>query len=281
VLFALAFIGEAPTGAVVPDSASVRAEVPESSAGTTAPPLPEENGAIVVTARPRAVAGDPLEAVNVKAFEATQAVDRAAVGPIALGYRHIVPEPARDGLRNALRNLREPVVAINFLLQLKPGKAAETLARLGINSTIGVAGLVDVARRKPFHLPYRPNGFADTFGYYGVKPGAYLFLPLVGPTTVRDLVGGGLDRLVLPLAIGRPFNRVTYTIPTGVIGALQHRINIDDELRELREKAPDPYAALRDAYLRRRQAEIDALHGHIPARSIETGGAAEKDDARP
>ncbi|MDR2856982.1 MAG: VacJ family lipoprotein [Novosphingobium sp.] len=234
-----------------------------------------------MTARPRAVAGDPLEAVNVKAFEATQAVDRAAVGPIALGYRHIVPEPARDGLRNALRNLREPVVAINFLLQLKPGKAAETLARLGINSTIGVAGLVDVARRKPFHLPYRPNGFADTFGYYGVKPGAYLFLPLVGPTTVRDLVGGGLDRLVLPLAIGRPFNRVTYTIPTGVIGALQHRINIDDELRELREKAPDPYAALRDAYLRRRQAEIDALHGHIPARSIETGGAAEKDDARP
>ena len=76
--------------------------------------------------------------------------------------------------------------------QGKVGKAFETLGRLAINSTVGVGGLFDVAGKKA-DLPYRRNGFANTLGYYGVKPGAYLFLPLIGPTTVRDLVGGAID----------------------------------------------------------------------------------------
>src|SRR3546814_2446438 len=91
------------------------------------------------------------------------------------------------GLGNALRNISEPVNFLNFLLQFKIGKAAETLGRFVVNTTFGVGGLVDVAKTKPFNLPYRRNGFANTLGFYGVEPGPYFYLPLVGPTTLRDM----------------------------------------------------------------------------------------------
>lgn len=214
-----------------------------------------------MTARGRAAPGDPMEVVNGKSFAATQAMDRALIGPAALAYQHNVPEPVRSGVRNVLNNLHEPDVFLNFLIQLKPGKAAETLARFVINSTVGGAGLFDMAKRHPFNLPHRHNGFADSLGYYGVKPGPFLYLPLIGPTTVRDLIGGGLDRFVLPLAVGSPFNRLTFTIPVGVVSALDHRAEFDDQLHALHDGTADPYAASRDFYLRRRQAEIDRLRG--------------------
>lgn len=97
--------------------------------------------------------------------------------------------PIRSGLRNFRFNLHEPIVCVNFLFQHKVGKAGETLARFAINSTIGVAGVFDMAKRRTFRLPRRRNGFGDTMGFYGVKPGPYFFLPLIGPTTARDLLG--------------------------------------------------------------------------------------------
>lgn len=109
--------------------------------------------------------------MNAKTFAVTQDVDKAIIGPVAIAYRDALPAPIRNGLRNFLNNLHEPVVSLNFLLQLKPGKAVETIGRFAINSTVGVAGLIDVAKRHPFSLPRRRNGFADTFGYYGVGPG--------------------------------------------------------------------------------------------------------------
>lgn len=216
---------------------------------------------IVVTARQRGAPGDPFEGVNAKAFEATQTVDRAVVGPVALAYKHAMPEPVRDGLRNFLRNLQEPVVFLNFLLQLKPGKAAETFGRFTVNTTIGGAGLFDVARKRPFNLPRRPNGFAYTMGYYGVRSGAYLFLPLIGPTTTRDLIGGALDRLILPLSIGGPFSQTAYTLPAGALSVVDRRSEFDGTLKSLRDGHADPYRARREFYLQKRQNEIDELRG--------------------
>ena len=221
-----------------------------------APPVED----IIVTARPVPIPGDPLEKINARAFEATQAVDKALFGPAAVAYREVLPVPVRSGLRNLLGNLREPVVFVNYLLQFKPGKAIETVARFAINSTVGIAGLVDVAKRKPFRLPRRANGFADTLGYYGVKAGPFFFLPLLGPTTLRDLFGDTIDRLLLPLAVGRPFSRLAYTLPATVIGALDRRAEVDERLQTIRTEARDPYATVRDIYLKRRQAEIDGLH---------------------
>lgn len=208
-------------------------------------------------------AGDPLQGANVKAFGATQAVDSAVLGPVARTYKRKVPSPIRSGIHNFLYNLKEPIIFLNFLLQFKPGKAAETAGRFAINSTVGIAGVMDIAKRKPFRLPRRANGFADTLGYHGVKNGPFLFLPIVGPTTVRDLFGGFVDRLILPTTVGHPFTSVTYTAPLGVLGALDHRADFDETLKVLHDGSVDPYTASREFYLRRRQAEIDDLHGRV------------------
>ena len=221
---------------------------------------PNTDRDVVVTGR-KETAGDPLRAVNAEAFAVTQKVDDAVIGPVARTYKKTVPSPIRRGIHNFLYNLREPIVFLNFLLQFKPGKAAETVGRFAINSTIGAVGVLDMAKRKPFHLPRRSNGFANTLGYYGVKNGAFLFLPLVGPTTIRDLLGGAIDRLILPVGIGKPFTSATYTIPAGILGALDHRSEFDQTLKDLHDNSPDPYAATRSFYLNRRQAEIDHLHG--------------------
>lgn len=240
-----------PAENAAPDQASA----PEPAAAEA------DQGAIVVTARPRADPGDPVAAVNTISFSAVQTVDKAFVGPVSLAYKRTVPEPVRGGLRHFLDNLQEPVVFLNYLLQLKPGKAAETLGRFAINSTIGVGGLIDVAKKKPFNLPRHPNGFAFTLGYYGVKPGPFLFLPIIGPTTVRDLVGRWVDLLVLPVSIGKPFNRPAYGATTLVFRSIDERAEADDRIHKLRDESGDPYRALRDDYLRNRQAEIDTLRG--------------------
>ncbi|MEG3148826.1 MlaA family lipoprotein [Sphingomonas sp. ZT3P38] len=258
-----------PDSAPAPDSAPGQAEAPATVQPVpSAAPQPDDGQTVVVTARPRVVPGDPLQQVNAESFAVTQKVDEAFVGPVAMTYKRTVPKPIRSGLRNFLNNLREPAVFLNFLLQLKPGKAIETVGRFSINSTIGIGGLVDVAKQEPFNLPRRPNGFANTLGYYGVKPGPFLFLPLIGPTTLRDLIGGGVDRLILPVAVGDPFTSPYYSVPVGVVSALDYRAEFDEELNKLRTDYPDPYAAARSYYLNRRQAEIDALHamGHAAPR---------------
>ena len=244
------------------------------------PTLPSEQSSgeagqdseIVIVAR-GATPGDPLQEANVQSYRAVQAIDGAIVGPVASVYEKGLPKPVREGLGNALRNLGEPVNFLNFLFQLKIGKAAETVGRFAVNSTIGVVGLFDVAKKKPFNLPYRPNGFANTLGYYGVKPGAYLYLPLVGPTSVRDLVGDSLDLLVLPTTVGKPFDKAAYAIPTTTISQLNDRIDRDDEIRRLREDSADPYAETRSLYLEMREREIDALRhpeAHAVPRATDT-----------
>lgn len=214
-------------------------------------------------ARPNASPGDPLEAVNAKSFAITQDVDHAVIGPVSHAYAHIIPEPVRDGIRNFQHNFGEPIIFLNFLLQHKIGKAAETVGRFALNTTVGIGGVFDVARKKPVNLPHRPNGFADTLGFYGVQPGPFLFLPIVGPTTVRDLFGGSLDAMVMPRAIGKPVNTPPYSATAGILRSLSDRVEFDQKLNQLRDESPSPYTALRDYYLQRRQAEIDGLrHPH-------------------
>lgn len=246
--------------AAAPDTAPDSAPDPTKAAPPPpAQPAPDE-GVIVVTGSEGAPPGDPLDGVNAASFAAVQAVDNAIVGPAAKAYEQGVPRPVRTGIRNVLHNLAEPIAFVNYLLQLKPGKAAETLGRFAVNTTIGVAGLVDVAKKKPFNLPYRANGFANTLGYYGVGPGPYLYLPLIGPTTVRDLGGRLLDLSLVPSAVGAPFNTSAYALSNGVLKSLDDRVEADTKLREF-HAAPDPYTAEREWYLAMRAADIAALRG--------------------
>ncbi|MGH6614935.1 MlaA family lipoprotein [Sphingomonas sp.] len=257
--------GVSPVAPVAPATAVQTPATPDAAVPAVDPAAQQVSGGglvdddILVSARRRSP-GDPAERVNVESYKAVQAVDRALVAPIAKGYKKGLPKPVRDGIHNFLDHVQEPIVFLNYLLQLKPGKAAETLGRFAINSTVGLAGTIDIAKRRPFKLPHRPNSLANTLGYYGVKPGPYLFLPLIGPTTVRDLFGISIDRLIMPVTIGTPFNKLYYTLPVNTLSALDYRVAFDDKLTVL-HTATDPYAATRDDYLRKRKAEIDRLHG--------------------
>lgn len=231
-----------------------------------APPPPaavakKTGSEILVEGKAGAPKTDPLKGVNTLSYDAIQVADDAVVRPVAMAYKAAVPSPARKGIRNFLYNLHEPVVFVNYLLQLKPGKAVETLGRFSINSTIGVGGLIDVAKRKGLNMPRRTNGFAYTLGYYGVKPGAFLYLPLIGATSVRDVTGRVLDLTLVPSTIGGLFGRPEFSLTTGTLRSLDDRVESDARFKSYEESDGDPYEALRIDYMTRRQAEIDALRG--------------------
>ena len=257
-----------PVASPVQSETPVTLPVPEFAPATAAapppaPPLDEISQSAdegIVVSGERSPAQDPMQSVNQASYDAVQAVDGAVIAPIAKQYEKAVPRPVRTGLRNFLVNLTEPIVALNFLLQLKPGKAAETLGRFAINSTIGIAGVMDVAKTKPFNLPYRRNGFAYTFGYYGIGNGPYMFLPLVGATTLRDVIGLSLDRFLMPFAVGGPLRHPAYVYGGFVVRSLDDRVENDELFKRIDEES-NPYASYREFYLKTRQAEIDALKG--------------------
>ena len=234
---------------------------PAAPTGTTAVPV-----AIVPATDAPAIAphtghakGDPWEKLNRSLFNSQQKFDRSFFRPVAFGYKRVVPKPVRTGIRHILSNISEPIVFLNDLLQLRPKHAVKTLARFLLNSTVGIAGLIDVA--KTAKLPHRNNGFGNTLGRYGVGPGPYLFVPVLGPTNLRDLLGGQADNVIYPVVIGVPFNRIDYQVTTFVYSGLDLRVEADAQLKSLLDGAADPYATLRSVYLQDRAAAIAEIKG--------------------
>lgn len=203
--------------------------------------------------------GDPLEGFNRAMFSVNHTLDKAIFRPAAMGYKQVVPKPARSGVRNAFSNLTEPVVFLNDVLQLRFGNAFRTFTRFAINTVFGVGGLFDVAKGEG--LPHRANGLGNTLARYGVKSGPYLFLPFLGPSSLRDLAGGTVDGLVVPTAVGHPFDRTEYQIGRAAVTGLDMRAEVDSELSTLYDTALDPYATLRSVYTQSRAADIAAITG--------------------
>lgn len=220
--------------------------------------------------------GDSLEGFNRAMFGTWQALDKALYRPAAMTYKHVTPKPLRTGIRHVLSNIGEPLVFLNFILQGKPRSASKTLARFVVNSTLGLGGIIDVAKDKSINLPHRDNSFGSTLALYGVGPGPYIFLPFIGPSTLRDLFGSASQGLVLPMAVGKPFNTIEYQVATGAASGLDQRAEADDQLRALLSGAVDPYATLRSAWFQNRAAQIDALRGDKPAKP--TADQPELDD---
>ncbi len=223
-----------------------------------APALPAAATA-TPTARRHHARGDPLEGFNRAMYKVFKVLDRFFYRPVSIAYRKVIPKIVRGGIRHVFSNAGEPIVFVNDLLQLKPKRALRTFGRFTINSTIGIGGLVDVARTDDFKLPHRENGFGNTLGRYGVGPGPYLFLPFVGPSNFRDVLGDAADGIVLPYAVGSPFDDPRFQIPKSVITGLDRRAESDAELRALEAGAVDPYATLRSAYLQDRAAAVADL----------------------
>jgi phospholipid-binding lipoprotein MlaA len=255
-----------PPPVIVPIEWSLAAVQDAAGQDPALPPAPAEGenapqgNEIVVEGQIGPPKSDPMERINEDSYRVTQAVDQALVEPLAYAYRDGLPEPVRDGLGNVVRNLGEPSNALNFLLQGKVGKAFETLGRMAINTTIGVGGLFDVAKKPGVGLPYRRNGFANTLGYYGVGPGAYLYLPVTGATSVRDLIGNTLDQSLLPFVVGKPFNKPAYAVGYFVVNGLDQRLTFDEEIASI-AASDDPYRLRRETYLAQRRRDIAALKG--------------------
>ncbi|SJZ69984.1 phospholipid-binding lipoprotein MlaA [Enhydrobacter aerosaccus] len=206
---------------------------------------------------------DPLETPNRFIFSINRAVDTIALRPVAVLYRDTVPDPAQKGVHNAVTNLGEPITALNEAVQGKAHRAATTMARFLINSTIGVAGLFDVA--KSMGLEPSKNDAGLTIGYYaGVEPengGFYIMLPLLGPSNVRDAAGLVADGSLDPfgIAIYSIWGSTPYWIYAGSrVGAtvVDTRVRTMYALDDLEKNSVDYYAALRSAYTQQRAEQI-------------------------
>lgn len=136
-------------------------------------------------------ARDPWERYNRAMFDFNDRIDRAVVKPVAEVYRDVVPKPFQTGFSNFIGNLRDVIISVHQLLQGKPGDAAVAAGRVVVNTTVGVLGLGDPASH--MGLAKANEDFGQTFGRWGVRPGPYVVLPLLGPSTVRDTVGTVAD----------------------------------------------------------------------------------------
>ncbi|MBW8892593.1 MAG: VacJ family lipoprotein, partial [Burkholderiales bacterium] len=142
---------------------------------------------------------DPLQGFNRGSFGFSMGLDRAVLRPVAHGYMAVTPSPLRRRVSAVVYNLGEPSTTVNDILQGKPKRAGRSSARFLINSTIGVLGIWDVATG--MGLKAHDADFGQTFGRYGVRPGPYLYVPVIGPSNFRDGVGRVLDFFTDPVGI--------------------------------------------------------------------------------
>lgn len=199
---------------------------------------------------------DPIEGVNRGVFKFNDVVDTAVLEPVARGYRHAVPQPARTGVRNFLQNLKSPLTIGNNLLQGDLTGAGDATTRMFANSLFGFAGVVDVAGKEG--VPYQEEDFGQTLGKWGVGHGAYLVLPLFGPSSVRDTAGMIVDGYADPIRIWLTATdqEALHYARVGV-SAIDKREELLDVLADLKKNSIDYYAAVRSTYGQRRAALLN------------------------
>ena len=197
---------------------------------------------------------DPWEKLNRRFYALNRVIDHTLLRPLALGYSHNTPRPLQRLLHNFVTDISEPLVFMNDVVQLKPKRALRTFARFATNSLIGIGGLFDPATG--LGVPHRDNGFGDTLGRYGVGPGPYIYLPLMGPSTVRDLFGTGVDVVTQPIGFIRYHGDTAVLLGTFFISGLDQRAAADPDLQAIDSMGTDSYATLRSFYLQNRQSEI-------------------------
>lgn len=200
---------------------------------------------------PQANPKDPLEPFNRSMYAFNEKADEIVLQPVARGYQAITPGFIRAGVSNFFSNLGEPLNAVNNLLQGKAGAAVSDVGRFAMNSVLGIFGLWDVAT--PAGLDRSNEDFGQTLGRWGARPGPYLVLPLLGPSSVRDAVGRIGDS---------PFGLTRYVDPadlrTGlyVLDIVNTRANLLGASNVLEAAALDRYGFVRDAYLQRRRSLV-------------------------
>jgi len=213
---------------------------------------------------------DPWENWNRKVFNFNDDVDRAVLIPVATAYTDIVPQPVRRGVSNFFSNFADAWSAINNMLQGKFALGLEDATRVGTNTLFGLFGILDVASE--MGLDHHYEDFGQTLGRYGVGAGAYVVLPILGPSTVRDTAALPLDRLATPPAF---FDGPGTQLGLGFLQILNTRSNLLGATRVIDDIALDKYTFVRDAYLQRRRSLVfDGEVPETPAAPEEAASAA-------
>jgi len=224
-------------------------------AGCATPPAANDPDAVAEYRQ----TNDPMEPTNRVFYKINDALDTVIMRPVAQAYVYVVPTPVRTGIHNMLDNLGGPVRLTDDALQGKPRRAGDTAMRFLINTTVGVAGIFDVA--KSVGYPNHETDFALTLANWNVPEGPYLFLPLLGPSSPRDAAGFIADQAIDPFTwIGQgttPHKIGSWT--RTIVGAVDERARLLDTVENIKKTALDPYATFRSLYRQNRESKLATL----------------------
>ena len=214
---------------------------------------------------------DPLEPINRAIFSFNNSADKIILEPISKGYKKL-PSPIQTGISNFLDNLKTPLIIVNQILQGQGKNAVEASSRFVVNSTVGVFGLVDVAKK--IGLEQKQEDFGQTLATWGVGDGFYIVLPIFGPSNIRDTSGMLLTYATDPVNAYAVTEGESWILPVRTAtNAVDQRSKIIDEVNALRNNSLDYYAAVRSSYYQNRKAAIlnidDNAQTPLPLISIE------------
>ncbi len=193
---------------------------------------------------------DPLEPFNRVVYKLNDGLDKVVMKPVATVYKTVLPQFVRTGVTNFYNNLYDVLTALNNLLQGKVGDAVSDVGRIVINTTVGLAGFIDVATE--VGLEKHKEDFGQTLGRWGIASGPYLQIPFFGPSSFRDGVGAAVDFRLDPIRLIWRNHMRTRNLVWGLY-FINLRANLLDSTKILDEAALDPYEFQRDAYLQRRR----------------------------
>jgi len=203
-------------------------------------------GCVTLPPNSQRVPQDPWESWNRGVYKVNDKLDRAIAKPAAKAYVRVVPQPIRTGVSNFFANLNTPTVMINDALQGKFLAAGNDLARFVLNSTVGVGGVLDPATSAG--LARNEEDFGQTLGHWGVHPGPFVELPILGPSDLRDAPAKVVDTYTNPRQyIKNDYIKYGLWLPD-LVDRRAALLSLDDTLQHVY----DPYAFIRDAYLQRR-----------------------------
>ena len=221
---------------------------------------------------PNANPRDPLEPFNRGVYQFNDVVDRAVVKPAATVYRDVLPSPVRTGVSNFFANLQDAWSFVNNSLQLKGEAAGNSLVRFGVNTFLGLGGVLDIASE--MQVERHSEDFGQTLGYWGVGAGPYLILPLLGPSTLRDTAASPINAYGNFVAgIDHDLTRYTLT----AVNLLNQRSRLLEASNILDQVALDPYTFTRDAFLQRR---LNAVHDGYPPDDSEPFEPTEENEVK-
>lgn len=222
----------------------------------------QPNTAATAWPAPTEVSPDPWQPFNRQMYSINGLLDDRVFAPITHAYVAATPTPLRRALGAAVDNLREPRTVLNDLLQARPNLAGQAAGRFILNSSVGALGFIDMA--SSLGLPVHRSDFGQTLGRYGLPPGRYVFVPLLGPLDLRDGAGRLVDALTDPISLVAGGASTAFGASRLAVSAIDYRATMDGQIEALEDEATDPYVTVRSAYMQHRASLVGQARGVEP-----------------